>query len=90
MIRLHTIENNAASQLSFEFNKARLSKQCVRILGILNTGARLTVRDALVNHDIGDLRRRVADLKESGVPVKGDTINSAGTKEYYLLTPFNL
>lgn len=82
-MRIHTIENNNESQLILEFNRERLGKQCELVLELFRQGKRLTVRSAMIEHGIGDLRRRVADLKENGYNVQSE-IKAGGFKEYWL------
>lgn len=80
---VHTHENNRESEAILEDNYDRLNKQCVLVLSLLKKGLRLTVRDAIINHGIGDLRARIRDLRNSGIAVN-DTVLKGGCKEYYL------
>lgn len=82
MLKVHARENNSASQTFLDFNRPRLSKQCDKVLALLQSGKRLTVRGAMIEHDIGHLPRRIADLKENGIAVRDDWKD--GVKEYYL------
>ena len=77
-------ENNADSTWHMKFNRDLLNNQCKIVLEILERGERLTTRSAMINYNIGDLRRRVKDLKDFwNVPVLDERING-NIKEYYL------
>jgi hypothetical protein len=77
-------ENNQESQTILEENKDRINKQCRLVLDLLQVGYKLTVRDALLFWGIGDLRRRVKDLKDfHGIDIKTET-QKGGFKIYYL------
>jgi hypothetical protein len=80
---VHTQENNRQSQTGLEANFIKLNNQCGKVLGLLKVGFRLTVRDAILSHGIGDLRRRVKDLRDKGIDIK-DEIKPGGFKEYFL------
>lgn len=82
-MRIHAIENNNESQLTLEFNRERLGKQCELVLELFRQGKRLTVRSAMIEHGIGHLPRRVKDLKEAGYDIKSTLIDKH-FKEYYL------
>lgn len=77
-------ENNSESQTILEENKDRINKQCRLVLDLLQVGYRLTVRDALLFWGIGDLRRRVKDLRDfHGIDIKTET-QKGGFKQYFL------
>lgn len=77
-------ENNIKSQKIFEENKKEFSNQCRIIFEAFKRGERLTTSSALLNYGIGDLRRRVKDLKDiCNVPVQSE-IKEKKFKEYYL------
>ena len=80
---LHQSENNRQSQLILEENRERLNNQCRKVLTLLEQGKRLTVVDAVMFYQIGDLRRRVKDLRDFGIQVKDRHIGG-GRKEYFL------
>ncbi len=61
---LNHVENNIDSQKHFEENKERFSNQCKIVYEALLRGERLTTTKALLNYGIGDLRRRIKDLKD--------------------------
>ena len=78
-------ENNAESQAIFDGNVDHLSKQCKLVYKLLKQGERLTTTYALINHGIGDLRRRIKDLKDVyKVPgIKFQYVNGR-FKEWYM------
>lgn len=80
---LHHTENNSGSQLILDFNRTHLNNQCKLVLDLLQKGKKLTVREAMVEYGIGDLRRRCKDLRDSGYPVQSRLIDGR-FKEYYL------
>lgn len=82
--QLHHIENKVSNQEHFEANKDRFSKQCKLVYEALLRGERLTTTTALIKYQIGDLRRRIKDLKDIwNVPVKDEYVNGK-FKEYFL------
>ena len=82
--QLHHIENKVANQEHFEANKDRFSKQCKLVYEALLRGERLTTTKALLDYQIGDLRRRIKDLKDIwNVPVQ-DAYVDGKFKEYFL------
>jgi DNA modification methylase len=76
-------ENNLESQRILYENKDKINRQCRIVLDALLRGERLTVRDAMLRLQIGDLRRRCADLREHGIAVKSNLLEKR-FKEYYL------
>ena len=77
-------ENNPESQEHLEKNAVKFSNQCKRVYEAFKRGERLTTSEALIKYGIGDLRRRVKDLKDHyGVPVKSERIGG-NYKEYWL------
>jgi hypothetical protein len=77
-------ENNKESQALFEENKDRFSAQCRIAYDAMMQGERLTTAKALIEYGIGDLRRRVKDLKDMwGVPVQS-VIVQGKFKEYFI------
>lgn len=80
------IENNIQSQSILNQNKDKLNNQCQIVLDLLMKGERLTVRDAMIHYGIGDLRRRVKDLKDAaGISINSNTL-PGGFKEYFIKT----
>lgn len=81
---LFHIENNPESQAHFEANKEKFSNQCRIVYQALIRGERLTTAKALIKYGIGDLRRRVKDLRDHwNVPIQSEYIEG-NYKEYYL------
>lgn len=81
---VHTKENNSFSEAILFDQYERLSNQCRIVYDLLKAGYRLTVKSAMVDHGIGDLRARVRDLRRfNNVDVK-DELLKGGFKEYFL------
>jgi len=78
-------ENNLTSQGNFEANEPKFRGQCKIIMDAFKRGERLTTLSAMVNYGIGDLRRRIKDLKDN-YNVKGikDETKKGGFKEWHL------
>lgn len=81
---LNHIENKISNQEHFERNKEKFSKQCKIVYEALLRGERLTTTQALLKYRIGDLRRRIKDLKDIwNVPIKDEVVEGK-FKEYFL------
>lgn len=81
---LNHVENKISNQEHFERNKEKFSKQCKIVYEALLRGERLTTTKALLNYGIGDLRRRIKDLKDIwNVPVQDEYVEGK-FKEYFL------
>lgn len=81
---LEHIENNPGSQKHFEANKEHFSNQCRIVYEALLKGERLTTTKALLKYHIGDLRRRIKDLKDIWkVPIQSQYIEGK-YKEYFI------
>ena len=81
---LNHVENNIDSQKHFEENKERFSNQCKIVYEALLRGEKLTTTKALIEYGIGDLRRRIKDLKDQwNVPIESEYVKGK-FKEYYL------
>jgi hypothetical protein len=76
-------ENNPESQAILEANKDSINTQCKMIKAMLESGYRLTVRDAMINYGISSLPRRILDLKNHGMEIKSKLINGK-YKEYFI------
>lgn len=76
-------ENNLESQSILEANKDMINKCCAKVLELLKEGHHLTVRDAIVYHNISSLPRRIKDLREHGIVIK-DRLIDGRYKEYFL------
>lgn len=86
---LHQRENNPQSEQHLKRNIYHFTGQCAVVLSLLEKGEVLTTGKALVQYGIGDLRARIRDLRNSGVPIKDKWfIDEDGKttrfKEYYL------
>lgn len=82
--KLQHVENTIENQQHFEENKNKFSKQCTIVYDAFLRGERLTTASALINYEIGDLRRRVKDLKDIyHIPVQSNMIGN-NYKEYFL------
>lgn len=78
------IENTAENQKQFEKNKKQLSRQCQIVYDAFLRGEKLTTSTALIKYGVGDLRRRVKDLKDIwNIPVE-DQYLYGRFKEYFL------
>lgn len=79
------LENNCDSQNNFDENKEHFSNQCRKVYDALLRGERLTTAKALLKYSIGDLRRRIKDLKDQwNVPIKANYhIDKEGNKTRY-------
>jgi hypothetical protein len=77
-------ENKISNQEHFERNKEKFSNQCRIVYEALLKGERLTTTKALIDYKIGDLRRRIKDLKDIwNVPVESQLVEGH-YKEYFL------
>ena len=80
----HGKENNMLSQALYESKLDKFNNQCKILMEYFLTGKTLTFKEAFINLNISDLRRRVKDLKDVyNVPVK-DRMLTGGFKEWYL------
>lgn len=78
-------ENNAESQLNFEEHEPKFRGQCKTIMEAFKRGERLTTKVALLEYGIGDLRRRIKDLKDNyGVENIDEEKKSGGFKVWFL------
>lgn len=85
MNQLKHHENLPENQRHFNQHKKHFSKQCIIVLQALQRGERLTTITALINYKIGDLRRRIKDLKDfHNIDIKSNFIPGTRYKEYYL------
>lgn len=81
---LHHFENKISNQEHFEANKEKFSNQCRIVYEALLRGEKLTTTKALLDYHIGDLRRRIKDLKDVwNVPIESQMIEGH-YKEYFL------
>jgi hypothetical protein len=84
----HRDENNHDSRRHLEENRDKFSRQCALVYSLLKSGVRLTMKSAINEYGIGDIRRRIKDLKDiSGVEVKDRWIkvdNKTRYKEWWI------
>ena len=79
----HT-ENNLESQEHFDNNRDKFSNQCKIVYDALMSGERLTTTTALLKYGVGDLRRRIKDLKDYwNIPIQSKFIKGK-FKEYFM------
>lgn len=65
------IENSFESNAILQANKEHINNQCDIVYGALLSGEQLTVRSAMIKYGIGDLRRRIKDLRDfRGIDIK--------------------
>ncbi len=76
-------QNSRDNQIILDDNLPKLNNQCRILLEALQTGKRLTVRDAMIDYGIGDFRARIRDLLEKGYDIKKQTL-AGGFKIYWL------
>lgn len=60
----HAAENNRESLNNLNDNRKKFSKQCLLVIDLLNSGEVLTVKSAMIKHNINSLPRRILDIKE--------------------------
>jgi hypothetical protein len=60
----HQQENNHASRVHLEENREKFSRQCQQVYDLLISGVRLTMKSAINEYGIGDIRRRIKDLRD--------------------------
>jgi hypothetical protein len=85
---VHSRENNRESEDFLNENRESFSANCEKVLALLKSGVRLTVKDAIVNHGVSSLPRRILDLKQAGIEIKDAWISvegKRGFKEWYIL-----
>lgn len=81
---LSHVENKISNQEHFERNKEKFSNQCKIVYEALLRGESLTTATALIKYNIGDLRRRIKDLKDIwDVPIESEMIGG-NYKKYFL------
>lgn len=77
---VHNYENNNESQKHLDENRTHFNKQCQRLYEILMTGEVLTVENAVINHKIMSLPRRIKDLRKNGVMISEEWNRNAKPK----------
>lgn len=66
--------------MHLEANHEKFESQCRMIHALLMEGKKLTTLDALVNYNIGDLRRRIKDLRDAGIDIADEFVKDAAGK----------
>ena len=78
-------ENNNDSQKLFEENESRFRGQCKTVMKALLRGEKLTVVSAMQKYKIGDLRRRIKDLRDNyNVKCIKENLLENRFKEWYI------
>ena len=82
--KVHVKENNRESLDHLNDNRKKFETDCSKILSLLQSGVRLTVRDAMLQHNISSLPRRILDLKDAGYRdnIKDQWIKPEGKPKY--------
>ncbi|CAL2094644.1 helix-turn-helix domain-containing protein [Tenacibaculum sp. 190524A02b] len=83
----HRLENNIESQENLENNKEIFASQCKTIYEALLKGERISQKTAVVKYNIGDLRRRIKDLKDiHKINILDEWVSSGNRrfKEYFV------
>lgn len=76
--------NNRESELMFDANIEHFSKQCDLVYNLLKSGKKLTTMSAMA-YGIGDLRRRIKDLKDiHHIEIKSEFVGQSRFKQYYI------
>ncbi len=80
----HRTENNHLSRRHLEENREHFSAQCQQVYSLLKSGVRLTMKSAINEYNIGDIRRRIKDLRDiCGVTdIKDGWIKENGRNKY--------
>lgn len=63
-IKVHHKENNSESEEHLHENKMHFKKQTKNVLELLQKGIVLTSRSAMIDYNIGDVHRRIGELRE--------------------------
>ena len=70
-IEIHQRENNPESEGHLQANAKKFSQQCALVHRLLAQGKELTSRIAMIEYGIGDLHRRVGELRDwHGIKIK--------------------
>lgn len=80
---VHTRENNIYSETILNNNYKRLNNNCRILLDALERGERLTGLSIVKKYGMLEYRRRIKDLKESGIYIKERNL-WLGCKEWFL------
>lgn len=83
------VENNQESNRNLQLHSDKFNRQCRKVYDLLMEGVRLTNAEALIKYGIGDVRRRVKDLRDfAGIEIQDRWIEGNGRKfkEYFIET----
>lgn len=78
----HIAENNSASQNHYDKNFDKFSEQCKYLFKLLMNGNKITVKEAILNHNINSLPRRMMDLKENLVQISYEWVYHESDTKY--------
>lgn len=70
----HVAENNSQGFDHYNKNYDHFSKQCKYLFNWLMNGNTITVKEAIVRHNINSLPRRVQDLTENAVKISWEWV----------------
>lgn len=86
---IHAFENNKESFDHCNKNYDHFSKQCAYVFDWLMMGNTITVKEAIVKHNINSLPRRILDLSENGVKITCEWVYHESDAKYkkWKLTP---
>lgn len=77
--------NNIESEEKFIEHKDHFNKQCKIVYEALMRGEKLTTTTALLKYQVGDLRRRIKDLRDyKGIDIKSEFVEGTRFKQYFL------
>lgn len=82
IFQTHAFENTPSMQKHLDENRGHFGKQCRKVFDILMSGERLTVRSAMLKHNISSAPRRFLDLKNNGVLFTDDFIREENGKAF--------
>lgn len=81
----HAHENNQESQLTLAINQRSFQGQNKKLFDLLMSGKSLTFRQAYIEHNISDIRRRVKDLRDiGGFYITDKFIGTSRDKEWFM------
>lgn len=81
---VHDFDNNPESQKQLDRNRSAYQNQLQKILDLLMGGKALTVFSMYTIYKIGDPRRRIKELKDSGVQMSDKSTKTKGTKTWFM------
>lgn len=81
-IEVHTQENNPISREFLNEHKEKFAHDTYMVLCVLVSGRKLDYKTALVDGLTGDLRRRVKDLRDMGIPVSDEWVTTTNERKF--------